>query len=162
MKRYPLQTLLKLRAHRTENARLEVLEKQRAVRACQDECSRIELGITELGRERAGHRHRLLDPPAAGLPWPVVLEQRQAHIDLLAERIVAAQMSLQQAKQRLQEALAALEEAKQAYFRARAREDALEKRKGLWRAEQVALEDRREEEAAADLMQARQALPGQT
>ena len=44
---------------------------------------------------------------------------------------------------------------KQAFFRAKAREDALEKRKALWRGEVVALEARIEEDAAADLVQAR-------
>lgn len=34
MKRYPLQTLLQLRAHRTEAARRGVLEAQRAVSTC--------------------------------------------------------------------------------------------------------------------------------
>lgn len=152
MKRYPLHTLLKLRAHRTEKARLVVLEKQSAARACAEECSRLEGNIKALGEERGAHRLRLLDPPPAGQPWPVVLEQRQAHIDLLGERIVAEQKTLQQAREKLKAAERALEEAKQAFFRAKAREDALEKRKDLWRGEQVALEGRREEEAAADLL----------
>ena len=37
-KRYPLQKLLQLRAHRTEKARLVVVEKQRAVRECRPMC----------------------------------------------------------------------------------------------------------------------------
>lgn len=155
MKRYPLQTLLKLRAHRTENARLAVLEKQRAVRACREECTRIEGEIDGLGQERATQRRRLLDPPPPGQPWPQALEQREAHIELLGEQIVAARQRLQQAQQKLQQAERELEEAKQAFFRAKAREDALEKRKGVWRGEQAALEARKEEDAAADLELAR-------
>lgn len=160
MKRYPLQTLLKLRAHRTETARLAVLERQRAVAACREECRRIDGEIDALRQDRAGHRARLLDPPPPGLAWPAVLEQREAHIELLAERIVAAQARLQAAQARLREAEKALEEAKQAYFRARAREDALEKRKRMWRDEQIALETHQEEDAAADLLLARYVAPG--
>lgn len=159
MKRYPLQTLLKLRAHRTEKARMEVLEKQAAVRECRQACERIETGIRALSEERAGQRRRLLDPPAAGQPWPVVFEQREAHVELLGERIVAERANLKQAQERLKAAEGVLEQAKQAYFRAKAREDALEKRKGVWRDEQVALEGRREEDAAADLLQAARRTP---
>lgn len=162
MKRYPLQTLLKLRAHRTENARLAVLEKQRAAIACREECARIEGELDGLREQRAAHRLRLLDPPPPGSSWPSVLEQRQAHIDLLAEQAETARQCLQQAQQRLQAAERVLEEAKQAYFRAKAREDALHKRKGLWRDEQNALEARREEDAAADLQLARHLGRGQS
>ena len=48
----------------------------------------------------------------------------------------------------------ALADAMQAFFRAKAREDALEKRKALWRGEVIALEARQEEDVAADLVQA--------
>ncbi|NZA26789.1 hypothetical protein H0E84_10375 [Luteimonas sp. SJ-92] len=161
MKRYPLQTLLKLRAHRTENARLTVMEKQRAAIACREECARIQGELQTLRDQRASHRLRLLDPPPPGMPWPPVLEQRQAHIDLLGEQADAAQQNLQQAQQRLQAAERALEEAKQAYFRAKAREDALHKRKGMWHDEQNALEARKEEDAAADLQLARHLARGQ-
>lgn len=154
MKRYPLLKLLRLRAHRTEKARLDVLEKQAAARACREQCQRIEGNIQVLQEERGSQRRRLLDPPPPGQPWPVAMEQREAHIDLLGERIVAEQASLQQARERLKAAERMLEQVKQVYFRARAREDALEKRKDLWRDEQVALEGRREEDAAADLVQA--------
>ncbi|MCD9032384.1 phosphoenolpyruvate carboxylase [Luteimonas sp. Y-2-2-4F] len=160
MKRYPLQTLLKLRAHRTEAARQAVLEKQRAVAACREECQRIGGEIEALGQERADHRARLLDAPPAGVPWPVALERREAHIGLLGEHIVAAQQRLQAAQARLREAEQALETAKQAYFRAKAREDALEKRKRVWRDEQFALEAHQEEDAAADLLLARYIAPG--
>ena len=47
-----------------------------------------------------------------------------------------------------------LADAMQAFFRAKAREDALEKRKALWRGEVIALEARQEEDVAADLVQA--------
>lgn len=161
MKRYPLHTLLKLRAHRSEKARAQVIEAQRAVRACQDECTRISQGIDALSHERHGQRQRLLDAPAPGQPWPVVLAQRQAHVDLLGEHIVAAQHSLAQAQERLGQAERGLDEARQAYFKAKAREDALEKRRGLWHDEQRALHERMEEDVAADLLQARHARPGQ-
>lgn len=155
MKRYPLQTLLKLRGHRTGKARLEVLEKRAAVRACRDVCDRIQDGIRALEGERASHRQRLLDPPPPGQAWPVAMEQREAHIDLLGERIVAEQKNLQQAREQLKAAEQVLEQARQAWIRARGREDALHKRRDAWRIEQVALEGRKEEEAAADLLQGR-------
>ena len=85
------------------------------------------------------------------------MEQREAHIGLLGERIVMEQANLQQANQRLAAAERELDEARQAWVRAQAREDALAKRREAWVGEQVALEGRREEEAAADLVQARAA-----
>ena len=157
MKRYPLQTLLKLRGHRTAKARLVVLERRAAVRACQAACDHIGEGIRALQGERASQRHRLLDPPPPGQAWPVAMEQREAHIDLLGERIVAEQAKLQQAREKLAAAERELEQARQAWLRARAREEALEKRRDAWRGEQRALQGRREEEAAADLVQARAA-----
>ncbi|TYT25909.1 hypothetical protein FZO89_06380 [Luteimonas viscosa] len=153
-KRYPLQQLLQLREHRTGKARLVVVEKQRVVRDCRDACTRIETEITGLRQERAGQRMRMLEPPPPGIPFPLALEQREAHIDWLGEQEQAACLRLQQAQQKLQQAEQALAEAMQAFFRAKAREDALEKRKALWRGEVVALEARREEDAAADLVQA--------
>lgn len=155
MKRYPLQTLVKLRAHRTALARTHMLEKQAAARACREQCARIEAGIEALGVERASQRQRLLDPPPPGQPWPVAMEQREAHIGLLGERIVMEQANLQQARERLRAAEDELDQARQAWVRAQAREDALEKRRDAWHGEQLALEGRREEEAAADLVQAR-------
>lgn len=152
--RYPLQKLLQLRAHRTEKARLVVVEKQRAVRECRQACERIEQEIVELRRERAGQRLRMLEPPPPGIPFPLALEQREAHIDWLGEQEQAAKQRLQKAQQVLQQAEQALADAMQEFFRAKAREDALEKRKGVWRGEMLALETRREEDAAADLVQA--------
>ncbi|HRO26016.1 MAG TPA: YscO family type III secretion system apparatus protein [Luteimonas sp.] len=153
-KRYPLQQLLQLRSHRTEKARRVVVEKQRVVRECREACARIEAEIEQLRRERAGQRLRMLDPPPPGIPFPLALEQREAHIDWLGEQEQAAQQRLQQAKQVLKQAEQALAEAMQAFFHAKAREDALEQRKGIWRGEVIALEARREEDAAADLVQA--------
>lgn len=153
-KRYPLQKLLQLRAHRTEKARLLVVEKQRAVRECRESCERIEAEIGALQRERAGQRLRMLEPPPPGIPFPLALEQRESHIDWLGEQEQAARQRLQQAQQKLQQAEQALAQAMQEFFRARAREDALEKRKTLWRGEVIALEARQEEDAAADLVQA--------
>ncbi|MGJ4729962.1 hypothetical protein [Luteimonas sp. SDU101] len=153
-KRYPLQQLLQLRAHRTEKARLVVVERQRAVRECRDACDRIDQEIARLRSERAGQRLRMMEPPPPGIPFPLALEQREAHIDWLGEQEQAAQQRLQQARQKLQQAEQALAAAMQDFFRAKAREDALEKRKGVWRGEMVALEARREEDAAADLVQA--------
>ncbi len=46
MKRYPLQTLLQLREHRTEAARMVVLEKQRALQQCIDACTRVQTELT--------------------------------------------------------------------------------------------------------------------
>jgi len=153
-KRYPLQQLLQLRAHRTEKARLAVVDRQRAVRECREACERIEQQIAGLRRERAGQRLRMMEPPPAGIPFPLALEQREAHIDWLGEQEQAARLRLQQAQQQLQQAEQALAAAMQEFLRAKAREDALEKRKGVWRGEMLALEARREEDAAADLVQA--------
>ena len=153
-KRYPLQKLLQLRAHRTEKARLLVVEKQRVVRECREACERIEVEILELRRERADQRLRMMEPPPPGMPFPLALEQREAHIDWLGEQEQAARQRLQKAQQQLQQAEQALAEAMQAFFHAKAREDALEKRKGVWRGEVLALEARQEEDLAADLVQA--------
>src|SRR3546814_194183 len=87
MKRYPLHTLLRLREHRTDAARQVVLQKQRAVQACRDACTRIEQEIVQLGSERAGQRARLLDAPPPGVDWSSVLAQRESHIDWLGGQI---------------------------------------------------------------------------
>jgi flagellar biosynthesis chaperone FliJ len=155
MKRYPLHTLLRLREHRTEMARQLVLERQRAVQACREAIERIEHEILDLCDLREGQRARLLEPPPAGADWATVLARREAHIDWLGMQIEAARQRLAQAHQALQEAEQALAQARDAFFRAKARQDALEKRQDAWRGEQRALEDRREEDAVADLLLAR-------
>ena len=93
---------------------------------------------------------------------PTQIRQQYQQIRLAGAQmhVARAQQRLQAAQGRLRDAERALEEAKQAYFRARAREDALEKRKHLWRDEQFALEARQEEDAAADLFMARYVTPG--
>ncbi len=159
MKRYPLHTLVKLREHRTETARLFVLERQRAVQACRDACLLIEGEIIALEFERGEQRKRLLEPPAPGVPWPSALAQREAHIDLLGEQAEAARQRLFQAQEKLREAEFALSEARAAFFRAKARQDALEKRRDVWRGEQFALAARHEERATEDLLQARHQAP---
>lgn len=155
MKRYPLQTLLQLRAHRTTAAHQVVLERQLGVAQCRDACTRIEGEIIGLETERAAHRARLLDAPPPGVAWPGAMAQREAHIDLLGERIVAARQRLATAEDALRQAEAALDDARTALFRAKAREDALEKRRELWRDEQRGLQARREEALTDDLLQAR-------
>lgn len=152
MKRYPLHTLLQLRSHRVETARLLVLERQRQVQERRDACTRIQGEITALNDERAGQRLRLMDPPPPGMPWPMAMTQREAHIDHLGELAIAAQQRLLDAQGKLREAEASLDEARKAFFRAKARLDALEKRKDLWRKEQNTLTARREEAMNADLM----------
>ncbi len=151
MKRYPLQTLLKLREHRTENARQLVIERQGEVRKCQEACKAIEGEIDNLLHDRQQHRLNLMAPPPAGVPWPMALAQREAHIELLAEHVVAARGRLSKAQEVLRAAEKALQDAKDAFFRAKGREDALHKRKKVWRIEQVAAEVRQEESAAEDL-----------
>lgn len=151
MKRYPLQTLLKLREHRTEAARQVVVERQGDVRKCQAACLAVETEIANLLQERQQHRLSLMAPPPAGVPWPMALAQREAHIDFLAEQAVAARGRLAQAQEALRAAEKALQEARDAFFRAKGREDALHKRKHVWRGEQNALEIRQEESAAEDL-----------
>lgn len=152
MKRYPLETLLRLREHRTEAARQLLLEKQRQTQACRDACVRIEGEIDGLRRDREHHRTQLLAPPPAGIAWPQALAQRERHIDRLAELAVAAQGRLKQAQGALRQAEQAQEEARNAYFRARARQEALEKRRDVWRRDLRREENRREEAAAEDLL----------
>lgn len=151
MKRYPLHTLLRLREHRTEAARMLVLERQRAVQACRDACARIEVEIRNLQDERSHQRGRLLDAPPPGAAWPTALAQRESHIEWLGMQVTAAQQRLAQAQQKLREAETALVDARDAFFRAKARQEALEKRKDAWRGEQRALESRIEEAAGEDL-----------
>lgn len=151
-KRYPLATLLRLREHRTETARLYVLECQRVVAACREACTAIEGEIRNLHATRNDQRQRLLDPPPPGVAWPIALEQREAHIELLANHIVLAQQRLAQAQQKLREAEQVLADARTAFFRAKARQEALEKRRDTWRGEQRALEARVEEAVTEDLL----------
>lgn len=155
MKRYPLQTLLRLREHRTEAARQAVLEQQRVVQARREACTRIEEEILQLCDLRQGQRERLLDPPPPGVDWSTVLAQREAHIEWLGLQVEAARQRLAQAQQALQEAEQELARRRDAFFRAKARQEALEKRRQGWCVEQRALEARQEEDAAADLLLAR-------
>src|SRR5690606_29093531 len=119
--RYPLQTLIKLREHRTEAARQRVLERQREAAACQEACLGIEGEIRTLQLEQRQQRTRLLDPPPAGVPWPAALGQREAHIGLLGEQAEAARQRLLQAQEALRAAEAAVAEARNEFFRAKAR-----------------------------------------
>jgi len=161
MKRYPLHTLLRLREHRADAARMLVLERQRAVQACQDACTRVEGEIRDLQDERSQQRGRLLDPPPAGVAWPTALAQRESHIEWLGLQVAAARQRLAQAQQKLREAEKALAEARDAFFRAKARQEALEKRKDAWRGEQRALESKIEEAAGDDLWFVRRAQAGE-
>lgn len=151
-KRYPLQTLIQLREHRTELARQFLFEKQRETQACRDQCVRIQDEIDVLDRDHAHQRMQLLAPPPPGMLLTTALERREHHINHLSELAAAARGRLRQAQQALQKAEQAQEDARNAYFRARARQEALEKRRELWRKEQRSSEARREEVAAEDLM----------
>ncbi|QWP77869.1 hypothetical protein J5226_05545 [Lysobacter sp. K5869] len=150
--RFPLATLLQLREHRVETARAVVMERQGQVQARREACVAIEGEIQSLNQERADQRLRLLDPPPAGVPWPMAMSQREAHIDHLAELAGAARQRLADAQGKLREAEAALDEARKAFFRAKARLEALEKRRDVWRKEQNAIAQRREEALSADLL----------
>lgn len=154
-RRYPLETLVRLRAHRTELARQALLEKQRATRACRERCLQIEGEIDILARERGRQRSQLLAPPPPGLDWPSALAQRERHIEYLAELAEAARGRLQQAQAALAQAQQEQDAARQAWFRTRARQDALEQRRDLWRREQHRAEARRDEIATEDLVSAR-------
>lgn len=154
MKRYPLQTLLKLREHRTEAARQVVMDRQNDMRARQEACRSVEGEITQLQADRNQHRLNLMAPPPAGVPWPMALAQREAHIDFLADQVVAARNRLIKAQEALKAAEKALQEAREAFFRAKGREDALHKRKSVWKSELRAEEIRQEESDAEELFNA--------
>lgn len=153
--RFPLTKLILLREHRTEAARMALLEKQRETQACRDQCTQIEGEIESLGRDRSHHRAQLMAPPPPGTPWPMALEQRERHIEHLADMATAARTRLATAKEALQKAEQAQEQARVAYFRARARQEALEKRRDVWDREQRIAQARREESAADELMMGR-------
>src|SRR3546814_3690084 len=104
--------------------------------SCRDACTRIEQEIVQLGSERAGQRARLLDAPPPGVDWSSVLAQRESHIDWLGGQIEAARERLAQAHKALQAAERELVEAREAFFRAKARQEALEKRRDSWRSEE--------------------------
>lgn len=154
MKRYPLQTLLKLREHRTEAARQVVMDRQKDVRARQEDCRAVEGEIVNLQNDRQQHRLNLMAAPPDGVPWPMALAQREAHIDFLAEQVVAARGRLAKAQEALKAAEKALQEARDAFFRAKGREDALHKRKSVWKTELKAEEARQEESDAEELFNA--------
>lgn len=154
-KRYPLSTLIRLREHRAEAARQLLLEKQRATQACRERCATIEGEIEALARDRSRQREQLLAPPPPGLDWPSALAQRERHIEYLGELADAARARLKQAQAALAQAEQEQDAARQAYFRARARQEALEKRRDLWWREQRIAESRRDEAATEDLVAAR-------
>lgn len=158
MKRYPLQTLIQLREHRVETARLLMLQRQRELQQCQQACTKIEGEIVALETEKSTQRRRLLDPPTPGIDWSSALAQREAHIDWLGLQADAARERLRQAQEKMREAENLLRQAREAFFRAKARLDALEKRKELWRGDMRALELRLEEAANADLAMVRPIL----
>jgi len=162
VKRYPLQTLIKLREHRVEAARILVLDRQRAAQVCREACTTIEGEISGLVAEQAAQRRRLLEPPARGSAegaavgaWPQQLVQRDAHIELLGEQAQAARMRLAAAQETLRAAESAVADARAAFFRAKARQDALEKRRDVWNGEQRVIALQHEEAATDDLLQAR-------
>ena len=71
------------------------------------------------------------------------------------EQIVGAQQRLSKAQEAVRQAESVLQEARDAFFRAKGRQDALEKRRDLWKREQRGLFERQEEATNEDLMQAR-------
>ena len=149
-----------MREHRLEKARQLVLQRQHERQQCELACTRIEEEIAKLDAEKGAQRQRLLDPPPPGVDWSSVLAQREAHIELLGLQAVAARERLRQAQEKLREADNALREAREAFFRAKARQDALEKRKAVWRSEMLAQELRLEEAANADLLTVRPLTAG--
>lgn len=155
MKRYPLATLIRLREHRTHAAQQLVMQHQREVAARREACATIERHITDLGDERARQRRQLLDAPPTGIAWPSALSQREVHIELLQQQAELAEQQLLRARQLLAEAEAELQQVREAFFRVKAREDALKKRKDLWQDEQHTHELREEELATAELLQGR-------
>lgn len=155
---YPLQLLLQLREHRTESARMRLLECQRQTQACRDACTNIEGEIERLKDERKRHRTQLMSVPTAGVSLPMAMAQRERYIEHLADLTVTAVGRLEQAKQALRAAEQIQDQARTEYFRARSRQEALEKRKDVWRKDQRLMESRREEAMTADLVQGRSSL----
>jgi len=154
-KRFPLAKLIELREHRTSKARQKVLQCQRAASKQREACLRIESQITALGMERTRQRQRLMEPPPPGAAWPLALAQRESHVELLGVQIHQARQQLAKAQEVLREAELALRQAREDFFRTKAREDALIKRRDVWRTEQRAIEMRQEENAAAELLHSR-------
>lgn len=154
-KRFPLAKLIQLREHRSEKARQKVLQCQRAAREQRDSCLRIEGQIMSLGMERTQQRQRLMEAPPPGAGWAMALSQRESHVELLGTRIEQARKELAKAQEVLREAELALRHAREEFFRTKAREDALLKRRDVWRGEQHAAELRYEENAAEELLQSR-------
>ena len=73
----------------------------------------------------------------------------------VAQQAELAEQQLLRARQLLAEAETALQQVREAFFRVKAREDALKKRKDLWQDEQHSHELREEELATAELLQGR-------
>lgn len=78
-------------------------------------------------------------------------------MELLGTRLVQARQALAKAQEVLREAELAVRKAREEFFRTKAREDALLKRREVWRGERHAAEIRQEENAAAELLQSRPA-----
>jgi flagellar biosynthesis chaperone FliJ len=153
MKRYPLQTLIHLRELRTQRAQLELLHAQRVLQDCRSACGRIEAEIDELIFLRAEHRAQLANPSMIEPvhSFGLLLAQREAHTHHLASLIEASGMRLEQAQAALRHAELEYEAARQILVRAKARQEAMEKRKSLWQRELSISATRREENTAAEL-----------
>lgn len=153
MKRYPLQTLIHLRELRTQRAQLGLLQAQRILQDCRATCSRIEAEIDGLTALRAEHRSRLADPSFSDPEHPLgaLLAQREVHTHHIAGLIDAAGVRLEQAHAALRQAELEYEESRKILVRAKARQDAMEKRKSLWQRELSIAATRHEENTAAEL-----------
>uniref|UniRef100_A0A8J8AY18 Uncharacterized protein n=1 Tax=Coralloluteibacterium stylophorae TaxID=1776034 RepID=A0A8J8AY18_9GAMM len=154
-RRWPLDTLLRVRGLRADRARQALAERIAEADRERATCTRIEGEIIALQFERDQQRARLLDPPPAGGGWPAALAQREAHVELLGTRAAQARQRLFQAQDVLRAAMEAVAQARAHYLHLRARLDALEQRRQGWRGDEHARELRAEEAAAADLVATR-------
>jgi flagellar biosynthesis chaperone FliJ len=156
MKRYPLQTLIHLRELRTQRAQLELLHAQRILQDCRAVCSRIEAEIDGLINLRAEYRAQLANPSMIEPvhSFGLLLAQREAHTHHLASLIEAAGERLEQACAALRQAELEYEASRQILVRAKARQEAMEKRKSVWQRELSIAATQREENTAAELTRA--------
>lgn len=147
----PLDPLIVARRARRDSAMALVVRCRAAVDAQAAECARIQARLDLLEGERQACRTRLAELAAEG-GTPVELGRADERSALLALRmgetrgeLMAAERSLEAARNELSDALAA-------FFRAEAKLDALGQQRQEWLRARMQRRDRIEEAAAEDLV----------